>query len=576
MGGKNQVERGQQGDRGKADVPGKAEAGQPDGSPWEVPTNPALLHAWLREHLGLSVPRTPIVEGHAAPFAYLEHTFFEGRGCFEPRGGGSSANLCAGGVAETAVPPVALDCVVWANRGGGKTFLGAVATLLDLVFKPGIEVRILGGSMEQSKRMHAHLRRLFDPRQRPALAALVDGRITDTRLRLKNGSVVELLAQSQTSVRGTRVQKLRCDEVDLFSRDVWEAAQLTTRSVRCGAWDVVGSVECLSTMHITHGVMHDLLEECRAGVRTLLRWGVVDTLEHCGDEHHCEPRAPAGGSPCVLLQECGGLAKKRPALDAGHITVSDAITLKRRVSRATWDAEMLCKRPRRTDAVLPEFDHARHVVDAIPFDAHSGDDAPPLLWLAGMDFGWRAPTVVVWGVLDASDRLFIVDERCERGLMLEDHIAAIKRGLRRDEKDDAHARAVEPEHDPRPAEGWPAVAWIGVDPAGENAHEQTGTSNVDAMRSAGLTVKARRLPVREGLDLIRARLAPADASPPRLLIHARCVTLIESLERYHFPADDPDSDKPVKRDGFDHAVDALRYLMQNLDRPYKTVVKRYL
>jgi hypothetical protein len=245
------------------------------------PETPDALHAWLREHLGLTVPRTAIVEGHTPPFAYLAHAFFEGR---------------AGPV------PATPDCVVWANRGGGKTFLGAVATLLDLVFKPGVEVRILGGSMEQSKRMHAHLRRLFDPRLRPALAALVDGRITDTRLRLTNGSVVELLAQSQTSVRGTRVQKLRCDEVDLFSRDVWEAAQLTTRSARCGTWDVTGSVECLSTMHITHGVMHDLLDECKAGTRTLFRWGVVDALERCGDEHSCEPRAPEDYARSALVR----------------------------------------------------------------------------------------------------------------------------------------------------------------------------------------------------------------------------------------------------------------------------------
>ena len=39
-----------------------------------------------------------------------------------------------------------------------------------------------------------------------------------------------VLAQSQRSVRGLRVQKLRCDEVELFDPAVWEAAQLTTRS----------------------------------------------------------------------------------------------------------------------------------------------------------------------------------------------------------------------------------------------------------------------------------------------------------------------------------------------------------
>src|SRR5690606_7299407 len=129
-------------------------------------------------------------------------------------------------------------------------------TALDLIFKPGIEVRLLAGSLEQARRMHAHLRDLFD---RPGPASMVEGRVTERRLRLTNGSQAEILAQSQTSVRGTRVQKLRCDEVELFDPDVWEAAQLVTRSKECGPVRVRGSIECLSTMHVPYGIMHDLV-----------------------------------------------------------------------------------------------------------------------------------------------------------------------------------------------------------------------------------------------------------------------------------------------------------------------------
>jgi hypothetical protein len=96
------------------------------------------------------------------------------------------------------------------------------------------------------------------------------------------------------------------------------------------------------------------------------------------------------------------------------------------------------------------------------------------------------------------------------------------------------------------------------------------------MRQAGLTVKTRRMGVVDGLALVRARLAPADGNGPRLFVHQRCEKLIESLERYHYPEDDPESDSPVKRDGFDHAVDALRYMIQNLDKPHKTGVRGYL
>jgi hypothetical protein len=521
----------------EASGPSRADAPTRD----STPSTPDELHAWLIGHAGVRVSRDPIVEGHDAPFAYLVHSFFEGRGAL------------AGDAAEDHRAESAQDSVVWANRGGGKTFLGAVATMLDLVFKPGIEVRVLGGSMEQSKRMHAHLRRLFDPRKREELASLVEGRITDTRLALKNGSVVELLAQSQTSVRGTRVQKLRCDEVDLFDPEVWEAAQLTTRSATCGPFQVRGSVDCLSTMHRPYGVMHTLVREAREGSRTLFRWGVVDVLEACGDEHACR-REDAGGavSACPLWEECKGRAKKRDAGRAGHVTVRDAIAMKKRVALSTWNCEMLCHRPKRSDAVLPEFDVRTHVVPEAPF-ALSKD--APVRWVGGMDFGFRAPTVVLLGAVDERGALWIVGERVQAGTVLEEHIGAILQGL-----------GVAPV----------CPAWIGVDPAGNASNEQTGVSSVAKMRQAGLVVKAGRLGVGAGLDLIRARLAPADKSGPTLYVCARCVKLIESLERYHYPEDDPESVTPVKRDGFDHAVDALRYMVQNLDHPQKTWARSYL
>src|SRR5947207_3141265 len=68
------------------------------------PGNRAQLYGWLRAVLGVRVPWRGVCPGHGSPLDYLEHVFFE-------RGG---------------------DSVVWANRGGGKTFYGAAATLLDL------------------------------------------------------------------------------------------------------------------------------------------------------------------------------------------------------------------------------------------------------------------------------------------------------------------------------------------------------------------------------------------------------------------------------------------------------------
>jgi len=474
----------------------------------QLPGGADALHDWLRQHLSLTIPREPIIEGHSSPFAYLCHSFFEHD---QPR-----------------------DALVWANRGGGKTFLGALATALDLAFKPGIEIRILAGSLEQAGRMHEHLRSFFS---REPFAKLVEGKMTEKRLRLTSGSRVELLAASQASVRGTRVQKLRCDEVDLFDPKIWEAAQLVTRSAQCGNVFVPGSVECLSTMHQPFGMMSRLVKEAESGSRKLFNWGVVDVLERCGPQHQCATDI----GECDLLPECDGSAKERE--EPGHISVSDAITMKRRVSLPVWNAEMLSLEPRRSDCVFPEFKPELHVV--------TQDPSPEMqsMLVAGMDFGFRAPTVILWGQLTKAGELVIIAERVQRETVIAHHARAITDGP------------------------LPAPTWIGVDPAGRQRSDQTGQSNIQILKEHGLSIRARPSRIAEGLALVSARLKPA-AGEPTLRIHARCNQLIESLTQYHYPPEQPGSMEPVK-DGPDHAVDALRYLIVNLDSPHASRASRY-
>src|SRR4051812_28315404 len=158
------------------------------------------LLSWLEEFLGLRMPTVPVCAGHDAPFDYMKHAYFE----------------------------PTKDVVVWAPRGGGKTRLAAAATLLDLLHKPGVQCRILGGSLDQSLRMWEHLR--GDVHR--CAKHLIDPELRDKHfIRLMAGSKAGVLAQSQKAVRGLRVQKLRCDEVEMFDPGVWEAAQLVTRSM---------------------------------------------------------------------------------------------------------------------------------------------------------------------------------------------------------------------------------------------------------------------------------------------------------------------------------------------------------
>ncbi len=468
-----------------------------------APQTPDQLHAYIRIVLGFDIPRRSLVIGHSAPFEYLQHAYFEDR---QPR-----------------------DCVVWANRGGGKTQLGAIATLLDMLFKPGIEIRILGGSFDQSSKMYRYLGRLLES---DLFADLIDGKLTGHAVQLTNGSRVEVLAQSQTAVRGQRVHKVRCDEVELFEPEIWEAAQLVTRSGQCGDVYVPAAIEALSTMHRPFGLMQRLVKDAKAANRRVFRWSVLDVMRRCELEIPCES--------CQLWEECQGRAKNA----RGFIEIDDVIQQRVRVGVETWQAEMLCERPSRVDSVYPEFDRKIHVVDFDHAALGRGE------WIGGIDFGYRSPTVLFWAFVADNDVLYVVDELVVREHTTERIITEAKE------------------------RSWPKPVWIGADPAGHQRSEHTGTSTITLWRRAGFSIRARYLGIEIGIKAVRRRLQRADGAVG-LRIHSRCKKLIEALTMYHYPPQSPEAETPVK-DGHDHAADALRYMITNLDRgDWNVTVRTY-
>lgn len=506
------------------------------------PRNAEQLHAYVRIVLGFAMPRAALIAGHDAPFDYLVHAFFE-----SPPAGDRVQPFRGRG----------RDCIVWANRGGGKTQLGAIATLLDMLFKPGIQIRILGGSFEQSEKMHRYLKALLE---NDVFSDLLAGAVTQRHVELRNGARVEVLSQSQCAVRGQRVHKLRCDEVELFDDEVWEAAQLVTRSGRCGDIFVPGAVEALSTMHKPFGLMQRLVKEAGRSGRgcRVFRWGVLDVLERCPDRREC--------SSCPLWNDCQGRAK--PASGArrprGFVRIDDAIQQRQRVGLETWASEMLCLRPNRSDSVFPEFDAkvhlrsfakstnqqvnkskvdateqaSRHVLTPVTPGSLHGD-----VCLGGLDFGFRAPTVLLWACVTSTDEsndvLWIVDELAVNEIEAERVVAL------------AHERH------------WPRPRWVGADPSGHQRNDQTAISTISLWRRAGWPVRTRASLIEDGLTAIRRRLRSGDGAV-RLLIDPRCTKLIEAMTMYRWDRPQSPEARPLK-DGHDHACDALRYLVVNLD-----------
>ncbi|MCA9298691.1 MAG: hypothetical protein KDA28_06470, partial [Phycisphaerales bacterium] len=402
-------------------------------------------------------------------------------------------------LADSFFERLEIDAVCWACRGGGKTFVGAVATALDMCFKPGIQIRILAGSRYQAGHMYRALVDLLD-----RLGLDVEARRERVR---HEDAVTEILSQSERAVRGTRVHKLRCDEVELFHPDVWESAQLVTKSERLGDTWVHGTIDAFSTHHRPSGIMKDLLDDASEGRRACHRWTIADCLGPCScrDDPDCPLRPWCERSDHL-----------------GHIHTADALAMQRRVSKETWQAEMACDRPMHRHAVFPEFDETRHV----------GDTDERGTRCAGIDFGIRAPTVILLASIEG-DRIHIIDEFVRSDHAIERYIAYLEAAR---------------------------VRWIGADPAGRARELVSGISPVAALRARGLQVRTRPSRIEDGIRHLKSLLDPA-AGEPTLRIHPRCTTLITAFRHYHY---DTENTATPAKDGFDHPIDALRYLVTNM------------
>lgn len=261
------------------------------------------LKNYVKAFLGVNVPAKRICQGHHSPLDYLWHSF------------SADAGPQAGQMPRTDRPNA--DAIVWANRAGGKTELAAIATLLDCVLKTNCQVRILGGSGEQAGRMYEYLIGFVQNGFERFLA----GPVLKTKCRFTNGSSVEVLTQSAKSVRGQHIQKLRCDEVELFDEEVFAAAKFTTQS-KAG---ITAAMEMISTMHQPYGLMHEAVVSAHELSTPIFKWCVWEVIEACV-ERTC--------SQCPLWPDCRGKAKAAH----GYLKIDDCITQMRRASRAGWEA----------------------------------------------------------------------------------------------------------------------------------------------------------------------------------------------------------------------------------------------
>jgi hypothetical protein len=273
----------------------------------------------VKDFLDIDVPDAAICPDHSSPMDYLWHSFSADLGL-------PIADLqlqVDNRPSQNANRKCNADAIIWANRGGGKTELAAVATLLDCIFKPNCQVRILAGSGEQASRMYQYLVGFVCNGFEQFLA----GPALKAKSRFANGSSVEVLTQSATSVRGQHIQKLRCDELELFNEEVFAAAKFTTHSTA----SITAAMELISTMHRPYGLMQKMVSSAPKSGTPIFKWCMWEVIEKCVDRS-C--------SQCPLSSDCQGKAKTA----SGYLRIDDCTTHMSR-ARARTSYSMNSTRP---------------------------------------------------------------------------------------------------------------------------------------------------------------------------------------------------------------------------------------
>ncbi|HAL44703.1 MAG: hypothetical protein A2Y12_05085 [Planctomycetes bacterium GWF2_42_9] len=459
------------------------------------------LKNYLKYFLDLEVCDSKMCEGHDSPMDYLWHSYncdFDG-----------SANG---------------DCIVWGGRGGGKTYLAAVATLLDCVFKPGCKTRILAGSQVQAQRMYDYLLAFIHNGYKDLLI----GKERKNKCKFVNGSNVEVLTQSMASVRGSHIHKLRCDEIELFKKQIFEAAKFTTKSNN----GITAAMEALSTMHQPFGIMHDIVNKAQDNNMKIFKWCIWEVIENCGPDRNC--------SRCVLNNDCKGKAKRAK----GYLKIEDVIAQMKRCSRAAFESEMLCLRPSLENVVFAEFDPEIHIQ---PIEYN-----PDLPLYRAMDFGFVNPFVCLWIQVDEHGTVRVIDEYIQSKKTIDVHANEIKFRKPYNENN---------------------VIMSFCDPAGAGVNDVTGTSPVSRLRAAGIKLRFRPSEINVGVELVRRALKNGEGKSS-FAVNPRCGRLIEAMQSYHYPP--TGSNELPQKDGvYDHPIDALRYFFVNYNTSTIMTSRKY-
>lgn len=163
-----------------------------------------------------------------------------------------------------------------ASRGfGGKSFLLALLGLTEAATLKA-NVTVLGGSSEQSNRVHEYTQQFWNWQGAPRQLLKSDPSKRETRLQW--GNTIRALMASQASVRGPHPSRLRIDECDELDIKLFDAALGQPMNSN----GVVAQTVASSTHQYANGTMTEVLRRAADKGWPVHHWCYKETMQPHG------------------------------------------------------------------------------------------------------------------------------------------------------------------------------------------------------------------------------------------------------------------------------------------------------
>lgn len=190
--------------------------------------------------------------------------------------------------------------------------------------------------------------------------------------------------------------------------------------------------------------------------------------------------------------------------------------------------------------VYPEFNRTIHVIDTSQYKFEA--------IVAGVDFGFSNPSVILKIGIDYDGRIFVLDEFYERHVTDSDLAEYAK-------------------------DNFKDVEFFIADSENPSAIQEFKNRDIECRGVKKQVSEPKENFITSGIKRISNLLVVRGDGRPRLYVDQKCVNTIMEFENYRYPEkteEQPEKEAPLKI--FDHALDALRYVVTTLGEAFDNII----